>query len=557
MTDIHEDNCSLEFPGIGLTISARRIWEHIRHRQINPFEPVTERNASHPDAFVDVVDFSGNYEQYTGDTLADLRQGSISWLSRREASALLDAMDEPKALRWLAAVRHLLVSHTKQRAVRNAPERFLPIYSQSPFGIKGVYGALSQWLSARKTERALAGQWANRIHKLTQKGLKQEELEATGFDWLLERVSPEDMAITGNQVLDEIDYAPYCLSIIPVVDHVSHHMAWVPAPAEDSIRRIKPRIKKRHPSTPQWRDPVLGYWIDRVEWDDLLGPARGWMAFTHRGAPVVGPDRPSGLYDSPEEAKACANAHAATVLPKLTAKGNWAEYRLSGGHSYREWLVTLPHYPFSYYSNHFLHRNVLLHVRSDIREGANGEAVLFLQEIQSDWAQQARREAQSVPEAIHRSLPSPPWRQEWPALALKLMLLHACDNNCDALAWTTGQAQVERYAGLGEQGLRELYDRTLPKEAIKLLKPFGISCRKIEIFLPINFYIEPTDEGYAVLDYDGEVIGRADTWRQAQQLIPCGAHEQLSEMHGLSWDKSARQAILTRGFFAWGNGVNA
>jgi len=74
--------------------------------------------------------------------------------------------------------------------------------------------------------------------------------------------------------------------------------------------------------------------------------------------------------------------------------------------------------------------------------------------------------------------------------------------------------------------------------------------------LPINFYIEPTDEGYAVLDYDGEVIGRADTWRQAQQLIPCGAHEQLSEMHGLSWDKSARQAILERGFFAWGNGVN-
>jgi len=55
MTDIHEGNCRLRFAGIGLTISARRIWEHIRQRQINPFEAITARNANHPDTFVDVV----------------------------------------------------------------------------------------------------------------------------------------------------------------------------------------------------------------------------------------------------------------------------------------------------------------------------------------------------------------------------------------------------------------------------------------------------------------------------------------------------------------------
>jgi hypothetical protein len=557
MNDIHEGNCRLRFPGIELTISARRIWEHIRHRQINPFEAITARNAKHPAAFVDVVDFSGNYEHYTGDTLADIQQGRISWLSRREANALLDAIEEPKAQQWLSAVHHLLVRHTKQRAVRNAPERFLPIDSPSQFGIRGLSAALSQWLSTHETERALADQWANRIHKLTQKGLKQEELEATSIEGILDCVMPDDVAITGKEVLAEIDFAPYRLSIIPVVDQMSRHTVWVPAPAIDAIRRIKPRIKKRHPSTPQWRDPVLGYWIDRVEWDDLFGPAKSWMTFTHRGEPVISPERPSGLFDSPGEAKACANAHAATVLPKLTSKGNWAEFRLSGGQGYREWLVTLPYYPFSYYSNHFIHRNVLLHVRSDIREGVNGESVLFLQEIQSDWAQQARREAQRVSEANQRDVPVPHWRQEWPALALKLMLIHACERNCDALAWTTGQAQVDRYAGLGEPGLRELYDRTLPKEANKLLRPFGITCGNIEIYWPVNFYIEPIDEGYAVLDYEGEVIGQADTWRQAQQLIPCGGQEQLSDMHGLFLDKSARQAILTEGFSAWGNGINA
>ena len=400
MTDIHEGNCRLRFAGIGLTISARRIWEHIRQRQINPFEAITARNANHPDTFVDVVDCSGNYEHYTGDTLADVRRGKISWLSLRRADALLDAMETPIAQQWLTGVHRLLVNHTKQRAVRNAPERFLPIDSSSPFGIRGLNAALSQWLSTHETERALADQWANRIHKLTQKGLKQEELEATSIEGILDCVMPDDVAITGKEVLAEIDFAPYRLSIIPVVDQMSRHTVWVPAPAIDAIRRIKPRIKKRHPSTPQWR----------VEWDDLLGPANGWMAFPHRGEPVTSPERPSGLFDSPEEAKAGTNAHAATVLPRLTAKGNWAEFRLSGGKGYREWLVTLPHYPFSYFSNHFLHRNVLLHVRSDIREGANGESVLFVQEIQSDWAQQARREAQ-FSAVSKRSVPSPPWRR--------------------------------------------------------------------------------------------------------------------------------------------------
>src|SRR5690606_28653925 len=134
------------------------------------------------------------------------------------------------------------------------------------------------------------------------------------------------------------------------------------------IKRIKPKIRGKLPSTPLWYDPVMGYWVDEVEWDDLLGPAQGWMVFNHRGRPLVTVDQPSGLYNSVEEAKARANRDAAQVLPKLSTKGNWAQYRLTGGENYREWLVTLPYYPPTYFSSHFTHRNVLLHVRCDIRE---------------------------------------------------------------------------------------------------------------------------------------------------------------------------------------------
>lgn len=249
----------------------------------------------------------------------------------------------------------------------------------------------------------------------------------------------------------------------------------------------------------------------------------------------------------------CANQQAARMSLKLTARGNWTSHRLTGGASCREWLVTLPYYLPTYFSSHFTLRNLLLHVRCDIREGANKERVLFLQEVQSDWAQQSRRKSKDSD--VECSIPRPPWLQEWPVLALKLMILHACELGCNALAWTTGKVQVDRYNWFGERGLRELYDHTLPKEANRILKSLGVSCGAIDIFLPVNFYIEPTETGYAVLDQDKKTVGVAETWEQAQQLLPNGAHEVLTEMHGVRLEKSTREAVQLHGFAAWGIGI--
>jgi hypothetical protein len=101
-----------------------------------------------------------------------------------------------------------------------------------------------------------------------------------------------------------------------------------------------------------------------------------------------------------------------------------------------------------------------------------------------------------------------------------------------------------------------LYDRTLPIEAYRILKPLGAKRGLIEISLPTNFYIEPTDDGYEVLDRNKNLLGTAATWIQAQRLIPDGAHELLGSMHGIKLSKELRQAILDKGFYAWGDGVN-
>ena len=74
-----------------------------------------------------------------------------------------------------------------------------------------------------------------------------------------------------------------------------------------------------------------------------------------------------------------------------------------------------------------------------------------------------------------------PFINEWPALTLKLMLLHAAARGVDAMAWTRGAHQVSRYRGLGKGGGQELYDRTLPREAKRLLKPYGVISEALEV----------------------------------------------------------------------------
>jgi hypothetical protein len=124
-------------------------------------------------------------------------------------------------------------------------------------------------------------------------------------------------------------------------------------------------------------------------------------------------------------------------MPKLLASERWADWSWSGGEEYREWLITLPLFPATYLSGHFDVRNVLAHVRCDLREGADGERVLTLHELQSDWMQSARRglrEHENGTDAGGRY----PFLREWPALTLKLMLLHAARLGAGAIGWTRG-----------------------------------------------------------------------------------------------------------------------
>jgi hypothetical protein len=74
-----------------------------------------------------------------------------------------------------------------------------------------------------------------------------------------------------------------------------------------------------------------------------------------------------------------------------TTKPHYENYTLPGGENYREMLLHLPRDRMNllnnFNSSHFGVPNILTHMRLKDREGLNGEKLLNLEELQSDWHQ--------------------------------------------------------------------------------------------------------------------------------------------------------------------------
>ncbi|MEI2453866.1 PLxRFG domain-containing protein [Lysobacter firmicutimachus] len=173
-----------------------------------------------------------------------------------------------------------------------------------------------------------------------------------------------------------------------------------------------------------------------------------------------------------------------------------------------------------YFSGHFPQdTNILAHVRFNERVDSEGRSVLFIEEIQSDWHQQGRREGyrprgpDTAEEAEYRSLvqrlrasevltpdeqrrrkelhkrvqpgwdgvPDAPMKNaaDWSLLVFKRMVRWAVDHGMDRIAWTSGAQQAARYAGTDanqarrEQGLGTFYDQLLPSTINQWAKRFN------------------------------------------------------------------------------------
>jgi hypothetical protein len=199
---------------------------------------------------------------------------------------------------------------------------------------------------------------------------------------------------------------------------------------------------------------------------------------------------------------------------------NYGEYKLPGGSNYREILLQTPHFtnsevedlmdaearfrrnpgnPLLAHEVEFLKKkqasfgesylsphwegdpNVLAHMRVQDRTGPNGEKILHVEELQSDWHQKGRKHGYYTPEqredfkqaykawklsdpknqygttrqfiqefpdyadiALNK-VPEAPFKKNWHELAMKRLINYAAENGYDSIAITPGAEQAKRY----------------------------------------------------------------------------------------------------------------
>jgi hypothetical protein len=171
-------------------------------------------------------------------------------------------------------------------------------------------------------------------------------------------------------------------------------------------------------------------------------------------------------------------------------------------------------------TSHFDEPNILAHTRYDDRIDAEGKRNLFVEEVQSDWAQKGKREgfrAETMKDmankvdiaqddyraattrwealgdktdrvsqewkdlqeadrklseaqlnynrAQNRVVPDMPFKSDWHELVAKRLLRKAAEEGYDRLSWTTGEQQAARYDLSKQIGMVEYYPETQTLEA--------------------------------------------------------------------------------------------
>jgi GH24 family phage-related lysozyme (muramidase) len=187
------------------------------------------------------------------------------------------------------------------------------------------------------------------------------------------------------------------------------------------------------------------------------------------------------------------------------SKTKFSQYQLPGGENYREVLIKAPYQddPNSldrnrkdvFQSSHWEEPNVISHARINDRTTPDGKKVLFIEEIQSDWARKFRKEGAIEPRsnqprvredenvwvvyleptifvdvpknrasnqqqaveyaithsgltkhnAVPKGVPSHPLLKNWQEFTLKQLVKKAVEGGYDYISWTTSEQQAERY----------------------------------------------------------------------------------------------------------------
>ncbi len=408
--------------------------------------------------------------------------------------------------------------------------RSTPIDGPAPLQARlmpGFYSQLERTIESKAPNKASPSQIANIINN-PQNGVKPDEVKWTGLgDWLAQQNGP----VTKQQVLDFVKSNDVQVQ---------------------EIEKGAPRGGVEWVKGKPWEN-------GRIEWNSKDGDIQ--ISYV--------PSRPHlkqyELYDgnksdlAPLKFATLDAAKKAAESKTSSTPTKFSGYVLPGGSNYRELLLTLPAEGLSpkiavtqnlggryglidtktrevlkgadgkefwtdsvekaekmrnwwnkeknigYRSSHWDEPNVIAHIRFNDRTGPNGEKILHIEEIQSDWHQEGKRKgyapqgedrlrvekeyteaAKKYADSVQRiadikneiertgkgsleysgavadmarsrdametarankndGVPAAPFAKSWPELSFRRALRYAAENGYDKMTWTTGEQQSERY----------------------------------------------------------------------------------------------------------------
>lgn len=400
---------------------------------------------------------------FSGHTLADR-----NWVNQWEDN------DRRFFLNWLR-------EESQVRVIEQARSRLLAepgTTKEELFNYPGkLYSQLERRIQALSMQSATSMQWLRTLLNMKRDGIRREELDWSKLPQFLSQfddnvqVTKEDLlaAIDFSQVVPQLSNELECngechLPFVEVAQRIPGYqlqMAGYPVNEEDI------GVVRYRSTTPSYR---VGSIRPHGRALTVTEPPRWFVLGPYT---KVIPDSATGkpLFASKEAAKQAADAHARQshrLRPTLSYSNTYEYMSLHGGDEYREWLVTLPDYHRSHFTAHYHERNILLHIRTKVRETTEGSRVLFIEELQSDWQQAVARYG------LRSGIPLAPFRKEWASLALKLMLIHAVEHDLDGIAWADAGVHESRY-DKNMSALKRLYDQEIPRLLNRLGRPWQAS----------------------------------------------------------------------------------
>jgi hypothetical protein len=408
---------------------------------------------------------------FSGHTLADLHR--IPWPAS-DRKAFDEWIRQEQQIREVDQVRKRLTDQELSLTDREYP------YPGR------LHSALRKRLERISMYRASPRQWNRTLLNMTRCGIRGDELTWSGLIPFLDRMQLEGVkTVTRDQLLSRIDFSMIRLSLSHefAADRASR-LEFTEIPTSKSINQsIIPRTitEPGDLGILRYVDPVHYYKVGYLKNSNTVCCSRQWFALDMMGNPIVEDGTGQYLYATRELAFSAASRHALQHLGipvEYTHHCRYEHKTLHGGSDYREWLLTLPDYPFSHFTSHYYARNLLLHFRTKQRIDTHRRRLLFIEEIQSDWHQcgamygyQDRWPGRITPA---------PFRREWLGLGLKLILMHAAEHDFDAIAWTPGEVQEAHYFKRLST-VRRLYDIEIPKMLRRLGKDWNLMVDGTEI----------------------------------------------------------------------------